>query len=755
MSAAGSLPASLRSVLDALPDGTAVIEDGMLRHVNPALAAMAGRSAAELEGTSAVALVAARDRDAVAARLDPGRDAAAAAVPLVCRLVRPGGAEFPAELVVRPLAVEGGAFLLCLWRDLTRRLLAEAELRQLKKAVETMQLGLTIADLEHRIVYVNPADAGMHGYTVAELIGQDARVFAPGDRRRTMTLEELRAMRSWVREVENVRRDGSRFPVRLLSDVVKNAAGDPVAVVTVCEDITERRRVEEALRHSEERYRAIVEHASYGIFRSNAGGQFVSVNRALARMLGYESAAELLRVDFDTTVLADPEQHRLLARHVVEDRAIEGLELEWRRKDGLPVLVRLSGRVVRTAAGAFDGFELIVEDVTERRELEEQLRRAQKMEAIGQLTGGIAHDFNNLLTVIAANADLLEAALPPEPDGLVAEAREIQHAAQRGKAMVRKLLAFSRHERLTLERVELGELVSQQIQVLRRLLPADIEISLALPPGLPAVQADPGAVEQILLNLATNARDAMPHGGLLRIQMGRTLLDEDFRATVGWGEPGSYVFVSVSDTGVGMDRETLSRIFEPFFTTKPKEGGTGLGMAMVYGLMKQHRGFINVYSEQREGTTVKLLFPAAPPAAVADAARNAPAGATPAPGGTETILVAEDEAPILRATKRVLEKYGYRVLAAGDGEQALELYRQHAAEVALVLSDLVMPRVNGRELLRALRAQRAPVRFLITSGYSARDVRESASMDPDVPFLNKPWTVTDLLVRVRDCLDGR
>ncbi len=614
-----------------------------------------------------------------------------------------------------------------------------------------MQVGVTITDTEGRIVYTNPADAEMHGWAVEDLIGQHARVFAPPTTGHRMSGEELRSAGRWVREGWNARRDGSLFPVRLLSDVVRDANGEPVGIVTTCEDIADRHRAEEALRESEGRYRAIFEQATHGICRIGADGRFTTANPALLSILEYESLDDLLVVDVAAQVYADPGQEAFLLERVGDNGRIGGADLEWRRSDGTLVAVRVAGRALWSENDRFDGFELIVENVSERRELEEQLRQAQKMEAVGQLTGGIAHDFNNILTVILANADLVAMNLPPSLADLRNDLVEIQDAARRGSAMVRQLLAFSRHEALTMRPVDLATVVAADVSVMRRLLPENISVTVSSEDSLPPARADEGAVEQILLNLATNARDAMPDGGMLRIETTRTWLDSDFRANHGWGEPGEYVAVTLSDTGIGMDEETRKRIFEPFFTTKPVGVGTGLGMAMVYGLMKQHGGFVNVYSEPGEGTTIKLLFPAAIGSSTGAAGTDS--RGQPTPPGTETILLVEDEAPVRRAARRVLERYGYTVLTAADGIEALAEYAGHKDRIDIIVSDLVMPNLGGRELYRRIRESGSNVPFVFASGYTAKDVRETTRLDADVPFVHKPWTISDLLVRIRMALD--
>lgn len=628
---------------------------------------------------------------------------------------------------------------------------AEVHVARLEKALETMQLGVTITDVQGHILFMNPADARMHGYAVTELIGQHAAVLAPGQRRHPLTVDQLGAMKSWTREGLNLRKDGTAFPVRLLSDVARGPRGEPIGLVTMCEDITERKVIEEALRRSEARYQAIVERATYGIFRSSPSGAFLSVNPALVSMLGYDTADALLQADLATQVCGDPGQLAVLEDHFLHRDHPDALELEWKRQDGLPIAVRLSGQAVRAATGTFEGLEIIVEDVTERRRLEEQLRQAQKMEVVGQLTGGIAHDFNNLLTVILANADLLTSGAQQDLEQIRKDLSEVREAAQRGAAMVRQLMAFSRHERLTLEPLDLAELVERQGQVVRRLVPTNIELKVLPGRDAPMVRADASAVEQILLNLVTNARDAMPAGGALRLEIGRAWLDQEFRAAHGWGDPGEYGVLSVSDTGVGMDAVTLARVFEPFFTTKTKDQGTGLGMAMVYSLVKQHRGFVTAYSEPGEGTTIKVFFPVLGE----DTGAIAPASEPSLPGGSETILIADDEAPIRRAAKRALERFGYRPLLAADGAEALDVFRAHEGDIALIVADLVMPRLGGRQLAETLRREGKAVQVLFSSGYSATDVVESLGFDPERPYLHKPWTLTDLLTRVREVLDRR
>jgi two-component system cell cycle sensor histidine kinase/response regulator CckA len=504
--------------------------------------------------------------------------------------------------------------------------------------------------------------------------------------------------------------------------------------------------------NAEESYRSLTEGALYGIYRSTIDGRFLTVNPALVTMLGFGSSSELLAVDMARDIYAHPSERAKLVEKYRDRQKIEGVEVEWRRRDGSPVTVRLSGRPVKNSCGAVEYFEMIVEDVTERRALEAQLRQSQKMEAVGQLTGGIAHDFNNILTVILANADMLAAELPAERVDLKAVLQETRTAAQRGSDLVKKLLGFSRRGKLELQPTDLAQLVANLSGVLRRVLPENVEVIMLTNPPLDPAMADPGAIEQILLNLATNARDAMPEGGRLTIEVRSDWLDGGYHATHPWVEPGRYVSISVTDTGIGMDERTKERVFEPFFTTKPVGRGTGLGMAMIYGTVKQHQGHIHLYSEVGKGTTVKVYLPVAGSAAPV----AAPTSASEAPvGGSETILVVEDDVSIRRATRRALESHGYNVLSAADGEEALEQVRQRGpAAIDLIITDLVMPKLGGRQLYEALLAADIRTNVMFASGYSQRDVQECAAIEADVPFLHKPWTLSELLCRVRDAIQS-
>ena len=616
--------------------------------------------------------------------------------------------------------------------------------------------GLAILDGSLRYVQLNETLAFMNGRSVAEHLGKSVREVLPElALRLEPTLERILATGERALNIEvtgetpaqpGVTRYwmASYFPL-------SSTSGELQRLGAIVVEDTDRRRAEQARRRSGAEYRALVDNAAYGIYRSSLDGRFLKVNPALVAMLGYESEAEVLALDLARDVYANPDTRRPLIERFRDAQRVQGVEVEWQRKDGHRIVVRLSGRPVRGEQGDLLGFEMMAEDVTEQRALEHALRQAQKMETVGQLTSGIAHDFNNLLTVILTQARLATEAVPDDRPDLRRDLDDLAEAARRGADLVQKLLGFSRSSQLNLQPLSLIEYLREMIDTLRRLLPATIELEFDADPEGAVVEADAGAVQLILLNLATNARDAMPHGGTVHIELRRTRLDAEDRPLHAWVEPGPYACIAVSDTGVGMDRQTLARVLEPFFTTKPPGVGTGLGMAMVYGLVKQHKGFVHLYSEPGQGTTVKLYLPLAYREAVQPMAERAD---QTLPGGTESVLVVEDDPSLRAVAERLLKKVGYRVVTAADGVEGMEAYRLHRSEIALVITDVVMPKAGGFDVYNDVRRVSRSTKVLITSGYAASVHRKVAAGDANVAFVTKPWTVSELLTQVRTLLDA-
>jgi PAS domain S-box-containing protein len=511
----------------------------------------------------------------------------------------------------------------------------------------------------------------------------------------------------------------------------------------------ERLRTERALRRSEELHRSLVEAAPFGIYRASSDGRFLTANPALLSMLGYGSEEELRAIAPAHELYAEPGEWARDERRFATQDGWSGVEATWRRKDGRLVAMQLSGRALldSTSGRVLEG---VVEDVTERRELEGQLRQAQKMEALGLLTGGIAHDFNNLLMVVQFNAELVSAELPAGRGDLQDKLTSLLLASQRGAAMVRKLLAFSRRERLDVRAVQLGDVLRELVVVLRRLVPENIEVCVDVSPSLPQVWADPGAVEQILLNLVTNARDAMPSGGTLTIAARSATVQEHEAARRELGTGDSFVVLTVTDTGVGMDEATQARAFEPFFTSKAVGAGTGLGLAMVYGLVKQMGGSVSLRSRRGNGTMIRVELRKSRVVGLAPAATSPE---MPSPRGTETILLVEDDGEVRQLARELLELHGYRVIIAADGREALDLLAQPDVAVDLVLSDVVMPRMGGRELLGEIRSRWPAMRVVFSSGYPDRPGEGFDGRGTVVPLVQKPWDLAKLLRTIRAILD--
>jgi two-component system, cell cycle sensor histidine kinase and response regulator CckA len=509
----------------------------------------------------------------------------------------------------------------------------------------------------------------------------------------------------------------------------------------------EHRRSQDALRESEARYRSQVHSAVYGIYRSVAAGRFLDVNPAMIEMLGYDCREQMFALDIAKDVYVDPHERERLMTQVIDSERIEGIETRWKRRNGKVITVRLSGLRRHTPEG--DCWEMIAEDVTERRLLEEQLRQSQKMEAVGRLAGGVAHDFNNLLTVIKGYTDLLLDPLNPV-DPMYGELDEIRKAADRAAGLTRQLLAFSRRQVLAPKVLDLNQIITNMQKLVERLLGEDVELSIRLHPQLGSVKADPGQIEQVLMNLAVNARDAMLNGGNLMIETANFTLDEPYMREHAVVPAGRYVMIAVSDTGIGMDAETSSRVFEPFFTTKEK--GTGLGLSTVYGIVKQSGGYIWVYSEPGQGTTFKVYLPL-----VEEPAEDAfikPAQVA-AYQGRETVLLVEDEDGVRSLVREVLKRHGYKVLETRHGGEALVASEKHKGKIDLLLTDVVLAQMNGREIARRLCPQRPDMKVLFVSGYTEEAIHHHGVLDPGTAFLQKPFTPTVLARKVREVLDGQ
>ena len=510
------------------------------------------------------------------------------------------------------------------------------------------------------------------------------------------------------------------------------------------------RAAQEDLRRSELNFRSLVTNAPYGICRCDSTGKILDANPAFLELLGHTSTSELVGQHI-FGLYADNDKWFDLADFLRSSAPFRGLTAEWKRANNTTTVVRVSGRAV-VNGGEGMVFELFAEDVTERRALEQQLRQSQKMEAVGRLAGGIAHDFNNLLMVILGYSEFLLERLGAEPH-LRGPAQEISSAAERASSLTRQLLAFSRKQMLAPRVVNLNDVATENIKMLTRMIGEDVDLVLVPSSTLWPVRADAGQIEQVIMNLAVNARDAMPSGGKLTIETSNVTFDEEQARFHGPLRPGDYVLFAISDTGIGMDTDTQSHIFEPFFTTKgPK--GTGLGLSTVYGIVKQSGGYIWVYSEIGRGTTFKIYLPRVAATGEPVAPVAMPAERRKLEPGTETILLVEDEANLRYLARQYLEKQGYKVIEAADGAVAMQIAVAHESVIHLLLTDVIMPGMNGRELAQRISEIRPNVKVLYMSGYTENVIGHNGMLDAGIRLLQKPFNLRDLKSIVREVLDA-
>lgn len=530
--------------------------------------------------------------------------------------------------------------------------------------------------------------------------------------------------------------------------MVIGISGLAAALVALLFYIRSRRKAEVNLRQSEARYHSLVDNLTLGIYRTTGDpdGTFLQANPAMAKMFGFDSPEELLLVSTSSLYQKSDERPQVM-EEILRSGFLKNKEVLMQRKDGETVWVSINAKAHRDENGRIDWIDGIFEDITDKKQLEIQLRQSQKMEAIGTLAGGVAHDFNNILTAIIGYGSLLkkkaalEGATMNYLDALLSSAEK---AAQ----LTKSLLAFSRKQIISLKPANLNDIVEGMSQLLFRVIGEDIELSFRLHPQPLSIMVDSGQIEQVLLNLVTNARDAMPTGGVLCISTERIVLRKELMIKHELITPGDYAVLSVSDSGAGMSDDVRLRIFEPFFSTKAIGKGTGLGLAIVYGIVKQHYGDISVYSESNKGTTFKIYLPITHHSEQ----KQEPVHHIPATGGTETILVAEDSDDVRNLAREILTYGGYRVILAVDGEDAVVKFEKHADEIDLVLLDVVMPRKNGKEVHDTIKALNPDIKVLFMSGYTADIIHQKGILEEGIRFISKPLTPDTLLRKIREVL---
>ncbi len=635
----------------------------------------------------------------------------------------------------------------------------EDERFQLAAIVESSEDAVIGKNLDGIITTWNTGAKRIYGYRAEEILGKHISILTPPERPNELpqTVEKLRrGERAELYETVRITKDGRRIHVSLTVSPIRDNAGRITGVSSVDRDITDRKLVEmklqeqeKALRSSEQRYRSLFEGMVHGIYRLGREGEFQEVNPALVAMLGYNSAGDVLKLNPATELYLDPQEKPRLLQKWLGETKIED-EVKWRRRDGTIITVRLNGRTLTDEGGAVHGFEFIAEDVTERRSLEQELRQVQKIEAVDQLAGGIAHEFNNYLGVILGYSEILVEEAGTN-QSLRRSVAEIKAATHRAASLSRSLLAFSRKQVLEPTILDLNHAILEAHKLLHRLVPANIEIVPLLDPALGRVKADPGQIQQILINLVINARDAMPLGGKITIETTNRELDEFYCNQHPGIRPGTHVRLTVRDSGCGMDRETLGHIFEPFFTTKEQGKGTGLGLSTIYGIVKQSGGRIDVDSSLGAGSVFRIYLPRAHGQVAHSEPTVMPAEKPRAYG---TILVVEDEMALRRLIRLSLERCGYKVLTAKDGTEAIEICQRNPGQIHLVLSDIMMPHVNGLQLRERAATLCPEAKFLFMSGYSEEIILPGNLSAHGCAFLEKPFRPDELARKVHDLLTG-
>jgi len=621
-------------------------------------------------------------------------------------------------------------------------------------------------DLDGRVASWNSGAARLKGYSAEEIIGQPfAKFFTSEDQAGEFPQQALAAAARTGRfesEGWRVRADGSRFWALGVIDAVRDHQGKLIGFAKVTRDMTERRLEQSRLLESERRFRHLVESVvDYAIFRLDKDGLVATWNRGAERIKGY-AADEIIGRHF-SAFYTDEDRAAGVPARMLETAASEGrFEAEgWRvRRDGARFWATAVVDPIRNDVGEIVGFATVTRDITERaetqrilRETQEQLAMTQRMEAVGQLSGGIAHDFNNLLMIIMGNLERVRHDAHELGTGAAKLQRSIANAmrgAQRAATLTQRLLAFSRRQPLNPTLLDLNKYLPSVGDFLQRALGETIEIEVTGAPGLWTIDVDVPQLETSLINLAVNARDAMPNGGKLTVEASNQMLDRDYRRTNPEIVPGQYALICVSDTGPGMTSDVLARAFEPFFTTKEIGQGTGLGLSQVYGFVKQSGGHVKIYSEVAHGTTVKLYFPRARGHA-ADIEDDG--GVSHGSVDSEVVLVVEDDKDLRWYLIEALRDLGYRTIGAPDAGGALTLLEQASTKIDLMLTDVIMPGMNGRELSMRARELRPGLKVLFMSGYSRNAVVHHGRVDLDVQLIQKPVSLQDLTARIRDMLD--
>ena len=744
--------------------GIFIHQDGKAVYVNPRLAEILGYTREEMIGADIIFAVHRNDRPMVQAKLEARQEGDAAPWVYELNLRKKTGEKIWCEILTTVIAYGGRPAIMGHILDITEKKnfiqtieesresykqlfnKAKAQEELYRSLLECAPDPIVVYDMEGRVRYLNPAHTNLFGWTLEEALGQRLNTLPEWDRDHALSVIQrvvYEGATNTTHETQRLTKDGRLIDVSISAARYLDHEGKPAGMVVVLQDISQRKKIEAALRESEARYRQLSEVAFEGIFFHDHG-VLLEANDQAFEMFGYERGELIGKPIMEKTLT--PESLEIVKEKIAAG-STESYEAIGVKKDGsqFPMEIRprewdADGKRIRAVA---------IRDISDRKSLEQQLLQAQKMEAVGTLAGGIAHDFNNLLQAVIGFSEILMKRQQPGSRDFE-DLRKIYTAGKRGADLVRNLLTFSRKVEPKLTPVDLTREVVEVQKLLSQTIPKTIKIVLGSRGRVSEIMADPSQVTQILMNLAVNARDAMPDGGTLTLATENVFLDNDFVRTHPEVEPGEYVLLTVSDTGHGMDKQTLERIFDPFFSTKEVGKGTGLGLATVYGIVKQHHGHIECASEPGQGTVFRIYFPALERKEEVESEQEE----TPPPGGTETILLADDEQMLCDLAKDVLTAFGYKVLQASHGREALEIYQKHGSEISLVMLDLNMPEMDGWRCMAEILKLNPRARILVITGFQEHVVGRNALAQGAAGVVMKPYDVRQLLIHVRETIDG-
>lgn len=741
-----------RRIVERSPEAAVAIANSRLAIVNDAAFRLFGASSRrELEGTEIASVLAEGRGSALWRSIVTMRDGGGSSPLIEERILRRDGTEADVEAVAVPVRWQGVEMVHVLLRDVTEPRKAERALRasenKFRSFVENVFDGVYQSTPEGRLLMVNSAMVRMLGYDSEEdllrvNIARDLYVHS-GDRERM--LQELSATgQKQNQELRLKRKDGRKIVCLENTRLVRRGSGEVLYYEGTLKDITEWKRVQEALRVSEERYREFFDDDLAGHFISRPDGTMLACNAAFARVLGYDGVDEILAVNARQYYPSAAARESFVDQLRAKGR-LEAMELDLRRKDGKLVRVIENVRATFDASGELEHVQGVLYDITERKNLEAQLRESQKMETLGTLASGVAHDFNNLLAIIGGYAAMLRKESPPD---LHRYLEPVETAVARGAGIVRQLMTFARESERTVAPVDINRTIHEVARLAEVMLPENVRVEFDLQSDLPAVEGDVTQIHQALLNLVKNARDAMTGGGSIILRT-TTVAGASLREAYPIAEAQQYVQICVADEGEGINDENRLRIFEPFFTTKGIGKGSGLGLAVVYGVVHGHRGFVDVTPREPRGTEFHLFLPATVTSWVAAPERPSPAPSS----GTETILVIEDEPMLLELLEILLSTNGYQVLTASDGEEALRIYHERYRDIALVLSDMGLPKLGGWEVFQRMRELNPRVRSILASGYLDQHLRSDLLAAGAKDFIQKPYVPDEILKRIREVID--